>query len=124
MAELLIVVVLAGILTLIALPKYQAAMERTRALEAIENICMLHEYYTIHQALDTNFTMSAEDFEDKIHNKYFQLSGSNGSFEATRNSSSGWSYKITIGGCDGVDCNRLDLPNFNCDTNEEALNPW
>ena len=118
LAELLIVIVLAGILTLIALPKYQTAVERARALEAIENVCMITQYVAIHQLLDASFTIDPNDMQDRLTSKYFTLSSSGSSVEAIRNAS-GWNYKVTPYGCVDVqgssDCTRLDLPTFKCD---------
>lgn len=118
LAELLIVIVLAGVLTLIALPKYQTAVERARALEAIENVCMITQYVSIHQLLDANFTIDANDMQDRLTSKYFTLSNSGNRVVATR-VSSGWNYQVTSTGCvdvgTGNDCDRLDLPSFECE---------
>ena len=119
LAELLIVIVIVGVLTLVALPKYRTAVERARALEAVENVCMLDEYLTVHQALDSSFSLDLNTMDDKIKSKYFTLSNTSGGYvTATRNDPS-WDYYITSGGCYGTDCARLDLGSINCTTSYE-----
>lgn len=115
LVELLIVIVLIGVLTLIALPKYQTSVERARALEAMENICYIAEYIYTHREIDSGFSFNLSDMPDGIKSKYFTIS-SDGS-TATRNGSD-WNYSITATGCqDGTgstDCARLDLPSMHC----------
>lgn len=115
LVELLIVIVLIGVLTLIALPKYQTSMERARALEAMENICYLAEYIYTHQEIDSGFSFNLSEMPDGIKSKYFTIS-SDGT-TATRTGSD-WSYTITANGCQNVgtsnDCARLDLPSMHC----------
>ena len=118
LVELLIVMVIVGVLTFVALPKYQTAVERTRALEAMENICMIQQYYKAHKQIDYNFTFDVNEMPDKIIPRYFTLSGDGDSITATRNSSD-WSYSIStndgISSCSGSDCARLDIPQMHCD---------
>lgn len=119
--ELLIVVIVIGVLTLIALPKYQTTVERTRAMEAMENVCMLTEYIEVHQALDSNFVVNLNAMPDKIKENYFTLSVSGNTVTATRTGSD-WNYSVTKNGCtNGTgshDCARLDLPAHPCGQEE------
>ena len=127
LAELLIVIVLVGVLTLMALPKYRTAVERARALEAMEDVCMLNEYVEVHRELDSSFTLNMSAMADtmskydassnKLIGRYFEITQSGGSVVAYR-SDPAWHYRITSSGCVNNssydDCTRLDLPDMHC----------
>lgn len=63
--ELLVVVLIIGILSAIALPQYTAAVEKSRATEAITNISTLRnqiDLYILENGLPTSGTVHYKDF--------------------------------------------------------------
>ena len=114
--ELLIVVVVVGVLILVALPKYQTALEKGRALEGIENSCQIKESIAVHKSIDSSWTIDLSK-EDKIRSNYFTLTSDGTNVTATRKGTD-WQYKIVNGVCQDVnssgDCARLDLTGNLC----------
>lgn len=108
LVELLMVVVLVGILVLVALPKYQTALERGRALEGVHNACQLTEYLEIQDDLgnrpDTTNLQDLGLVKSKFCNTY--VSGNQGVAECK---SRGWDYTIIGHTCHGADCEKLGL---------------
>ena len=122
--ELLIVVIIVGMLVTIALPKYQRALERARALEGINNIQYAVEFTQAKDIMnDGSGTLTADDIalikQDLIKVKYFdEPTISMGSVTITRKADSGWHYSLTATAEDGVlnsvicsgdDCEALGL---------------
>ena len=52
--ELIIVMVVVGVLVTVALPKYNASLERGRALEAISNLKTVSDYINAHYVINGN----------------------------------------------------------------------
>lgn len=129
--ELLIVVIIVGMLVTIALPKYQRALERARALEGINNIQYAVEFTQAKQIMNDSDTLTANDTElikqDLIKVKYFDPPTiSMGTVTITRKADSGWHYSLTATAEDGVlnsvtcsnttqvdDCEALGFGNSN-----------
>lgn len=70
--ELLIVMVLIGVLVVVALPKYQRALERGRALEGLTNLRAAMDYANAHYLLDGSYS-NVISTADMVKNKYFPL---------------------------------------------------
>ena len=120
--ELLIVMVIISALIAVALPKYNRAMERGRALEGINKVKYAAEYAAakcmatgvkpatvvdITKGQDTFGTPSRVEITDDCV----------ATFTVGRNSSSGWNYTLTAVSdeekttitCSGTDCVTLGL---------------
>lgn len=93
--ELLIVMVLVGTLVGIALPKYQRALERGRALEGIAKVKYAAEYAAVKSSIKGSAETSTPT--DVVKSKYFTnltITGGN-TAAVSRDASSGWSYTLT-----------------------------
>ncbi|MBR2081680.1 MAG: type II secretion system protein [Elusimicrobiaceae bacterium] len=93
--ELLIVMVLVGTLVTIALPKYQRALERGRALEGLRNVQYAAEYANAKYIATGEYPASLPS-TDQIKNRFFSapsIDQTNGNVTIIRTSS--WGYKFT-----------------------------
>ena len=72
--ELLVVVLIIGILSAVALPQYQAAVERSRAAEALTQMAAvadsIERYHAQHDAWPTRFTQLDVDIPKTGTNEY------------------------------------------------------
>lgn len=104
--ELLIVMVIVGALVTIALPKYQTALERGRALEGLRNVQYAAEYINAkHMACESSGGSSCgyDNFSlpetDKIKNKFFEnptiTASSTGATVTVSRKQNDWRYKFT-----------------------------
>ncbi len=122
--ELLIVMVIISALIAVALPKYNRAMERGRALEGINKAKYAAEYIAakclatgIATTNTTDVTKGGDTFiqDDDTPNTVTSECEATVSFK--RSSSSGWSYVLTAVSnddgttitCSGTDCATLGL---------------
>lgn len=88
--ELLIVIVMIGALVAVALPKYQRAAERGRALEGLNNARYAAEYIYTKQLVSGTTPGTVQDI---TKGKYFNGPEiSEGIVKFTRKGGSGWSY--------------------------------
>ena len=62
--ELIIVMVVVGVLVTVALPKYNASLERGRALEAISNLKIASDYINARYVMNGNAYNAATTFAD------------------------------------------------------------
>ncbi len=120
--ELLIVMVIISALIAVALPKYNRAMERGRALEGINKVKYAAEYMTA-KCLATDGNIATTDIYDvtkgeSTFTQYGDASVTSPSCEATvsfqRNPSSGWNYTLTaVSNEDGttITCNNTNAEN-------------
>lgn len=122
--ELLIVMVIISALIAVALPKYNRAMERGRALEGINKAKYAAEYMAakcLATGIATTNTTDVTKGEDTFIQDYDTPNTVTSECEATvsfkRNSSSGWSYVLTAVSnddgttitCSGTDCEAVGL---------------
>lgn len=123
--ELLIVMVIISALIAVALPKYNRAMERGRALEGINKAKYAAEYMAakcLATGIATTNTTDVTKGEDTFIQDYDTPPNTvTSECEATvsfkRNSSSGWSYVLTAVSnddgttitCSGTDCEAVGL---------------
>lgn len=107
LVELLIVMVIIGTLITLALPKYQTALERGRALEGIRNAQYAAEYANAKHLVceaagqsDCGYNKFALPTTDQVKNRFFTLAApiqnedGTGTVTATRNDTD-WGYSIT-----------------------------
>ena len=103
LVELLIVMVIIGTLVTVALPKYQSALERGRALEGIRNAQYAAEYANAkHMACeaagqsDCGYNNFSLPNTDQVKSRFFGAPGisSAGVVTVTR-SDADWGYSIT-----------------------------
>lgn len=120
------VAVIIGILVLVAMPKYQIAVERGRALEGVSSVCWLTQYLTVHSELGNspNVTITSDGIVtdmDNVKSNYFRYAVSGTTVTATRQD--GWNYKIvgTNGSatCQGDECDKLGLEGTLCEMKDE-----
>lgn len=95
--ELLIVMVIVGVLVAVALPKYQTALERGRALEGISNVRAISDYLNAQYILHGNQYLTNDDIKqnatkDLVKSKYFEISIQGSTVIAKRKD--GWYYAI------------------------------
>ncbi len=122
--ELLMVVVIVGVLVLVAMPKYQIAVERGRALEGVSSVCWLTQYLTIQQEIGNTPSVTVTDGivlnMDNVKSNYFRYSISGTAVTAQRQD--GWNYKIVGSGgsatCQGDECAKLGLEGTLCEMSE------
>lgn len=122
--ELLIVIVIVGTLVTIALPKYQNALERGRALEGVRNVQYIAEYVGAkHMATGdwpTEDEMKRLQGTDIVKSRFFGDPKFNSESKKVSISRKGdWTYSLsaTLGEddavknikCSGKDCKTLDL---------------
>lgn len=128
LVELMIVMVLVGVLVAVALPKYNAALERSRALEGITALKDVSDYLNAHYVMNDNSyasvsvsqidTFKLRNFstpEISINNT---TSPKTATVSIVRDTTQGWSYtlnavnengvlkKIT---CSGSDCEAAGM---------------
>jgi len=103
--ELLIVMVIVGVLVTVAVPKYNASMERSRSLEGILNLEKLsseiNAFYVINGNSYPNDVAARISLDEIITSTYFQApevtkSGDSVTVTITRDSGSGYNYKLAI----------------------------
>ncbi len=124
--ELLIVMIIVSTLVTIALPKYQSALERGRALEGLRNVQYAAEYANAkHMACvatnDSNcgYNNFVLPNTDKIKNRFFTLSAPTEGGEVTASRvGSGWKYKFTAvisadGYIESITCGNRNNENTN-----------
>ena len=116
LVELMMVMVLVGILVAVALPKYNASLERSRALEGITALKDVSDYLNTHYVMNGNQyeNVSIGDIEKKIDT--FQLrnfgitdisienstSPKTATVEMTREDTKGWDYSLVAINENGV----------------------
>lgn len=66
--ELIIVMVVVGVLVTVALPKYNASLERGRALEAITNLKIASDYINTRYVMNGNAYNASSTFADSNGN--------------------------------------------------------
>lgn len=99
--ELLMVMVIAGALVAVALPKYQRALERGRALEGIANARAAAEYLNSQYFMQAGMPETIPT-DDLIKSRYFTVGaikpvmGEENQYQVlvTRNEAQGWAYGI------------------------------
>jgi len=94
--ELLIVMVIVGTLVAIALPKYQTALERGRALEGLRNVQYAAEYAAAKHMTTGEYPSSLPQ-TDRIKSRFFStpnIDTSNGTTTISRNGTD-WKYQFT-----------------------------
>lgn len=103
LVELMMVMVIVGILVVIALPKYNEALERSRALEGINVLKEVSDAINAQYILDGNTyngpSLSGMDYP---RSKYFSApayGGNNSEITVTRNE---WNYILTAHNSNGV----------------------
>ena len=99
--ELLIVMVIVGTLVTIALPKYQNALERGRALEGIRNVQYVAEYINAKYMATGEWPddISALTSTDIVKSRFFgapTFNSTNKTVTITRNGDWGYSLTATI----------------------------
>lgn len=136
LVELLIVMVIIGTLVTVALPKYQSALERGRALEGLRNVQYAAEYVNA-KALATGHWLSDSNADDKkeldafkrtdmVKSKFFALPSVSGTVVSIRREGADWKYQLTAhstndgdiewircesrAGESTNDCEKLDMP--------------
>ena len=108
LVELLVVVLIIGILSAIALPQYQTAVERSRATEALTQMnavrSSMERYYAQHEDWPTNFNQLDVDLPcaqmgtngcETYGGKYFNISFSGNTITAER-AAGGYSLQTEI----------------------------
>ena len=125
--ELLIIMIIVGVLTAIALPKYQRALERGRALEGLHNVRAAADYinakYLAYAVNGQGYSAAVTDYEnvgksDLIRSRFFNSpvvssSSANGAVVTIqRKEDTGWSYSLVATSVDG------DIVSIECDGNE------
>ncbi len=101
--ELLIVMVIIATLVAIALPKYQRALERGRALEGLRNVQYAAEYanakyMACRSTEDSCSYPSSLPSTDQVKNRFFSapsINSSTGAVTISRSGGSGWGYSLT-----------------------------
>lgn len=98
--ELLIVMVIVGTLVTVALPKYQVALERGRALEGIRNVQYVAEYVNAKHMATGEWPEDINDLQrtDTIKSRFFgapQYEPGADTITIIRDADSGWGYSLT-----------------------------
>lgn len=128
--ELLIVMVIVGVLVAVAIPKYNASVERSRALEGILNLEKLSEEANAMYIVNKNSYPSQSELnnfnttDQVIKSIYFnspvltRSSASSVTISIARKTDSGYSYTLTIVNtngepgnitCSGTDCDMISV---------------
>ncbi len=126
LVELLMVMVIAGALVAVALPKYQRALERSRALEGLTNAKSAAEYANSYYLTHANEYPVTIPTDDLVKSRFFTINTSlsavageetQKSIDVTRNATQGWKYKIQAVVDQGQ---TLKLQCVNTDTAEDC----
>ena len=128
--ELLIVMIIVGILAAIAVPKYNAAVERSRSMEGVLNLEKLSDEVNAMYIVNKNIYPAQSELnkfnttDQVIKSTYFNapVLTRNGDTSVTisieRKSGSGYSYTLTIVNtngepgnitCSGTDCDMISV---------------
>ena len=118
--ELLIVIVMVGALVAVALPRYQRAAERGRALEGLNNARYAAEYIYTKQLI-TGTTPSV--VQDITKSRYFGAPAISGGSVTVARNGGGWNYwfvanigehvSVTCQDNDNKTCEQLGLKDIN-----------
>ena len=72
--EILVVVLIIGILAAIALPKYQKAVKKSRAVEAVMNLKSLFKAQEMFRLTNGTYTNNLNNLDIKLNSKYYTYS--------------------------------------------------
>ena len=92
--ELLIVMVIISTLVTVALPKYQRALERGRALEGLRNVQYAADYANAKHMATGEYPTSLPN-TDQIKNRFFDAPVINGTTVTISRKGTSWSYQLT-----------------------------
>ncbi len=111
--ELLIVMVMIGALVAVALPRYQRAAERGRALEGLNNARYAAEYIYTKQLVTGTAPQTVQDITKSKHFSGPTISG--GTVKVTRTGDEGWNYWFEANIGENVNVTCKDSDNKTCE---------
>lgn len=118
LVELLMVMVIVGALVAVALPKYQRALERSRALEGLTNARAAADYANSYYLTHNSTYPSSIPTDDLVKSQHFEAPAiSTDTITVTRKTGKGWEYQIQATISDG-EITNLQCVNTNATTDD------
>ncbi len=124
LVELLMVMVIVGALVAVALPKYQRALERGRALEGLTNVRSAADYANSYYLTHNSTYPDSIATDDLVKSRFFDVPAISEStltdtrvITATRKTGQGWEYNIQATVSNG-EITNLSCVNTNVTTDD------